>query len=205
MIRYRHNKQHDFEGETYSKPPVNKIGRFEDMLCRKFERYDILAPNKDLYLRRWLLRRWGPSSPFEKLYLHKIYTKDQDRHLHNHPWKALVGLFGPVGYMEEYFPDNEPFADVDMERSMKEERLVLRIAKTRLRFHLPFTARVLKPADWHRVILHRDLDGNEIPCWSFCLVTPKVQRWGFLTEYGACDSEDYFDNYDFFNPPGDKS
>ncbi len=52
------------------------------------------------YLMRTYLKLPTDLLPFEIL-LHKFYAPDEDRYLHNHPWKKSYSLILAGGYLEE--------------------------------------------------------------------------------------------------------
>lgn len=61
-----------------------------------FRRFDIVAPDGSVYLRRWYL----VSTPWFGVYLHHIVQPDPDRDLHDHPWD-FVSVVLRGGYTEE--------------------------------------------------------------------------------------------------------
>lgn len=57
---------------------------------------EIKSKQGELHFRRWLLLR----TPWFEVYIHGIYHKDEDDHLHNHPWNIwTMILWG--SYIEE--------------------------------------------------------------------------------------------------------
>jgi len=49
-----------------------------------------------LHFKRWRLLK----TPWFDIYIHGIYHKDEDDHLHNHPWKIWTMILSG-GYVEE--------------------------------------------------------------------------------------------------------
>jgi hypothetical protein len=94
----------------------------------------------------WSKKPWG-------LYIHRFHRGDDERELHNHPWKWAVSFILSGGYREE--------------RRFGDEVFVRRI--------LPGTVNVILADDFHRVDL---LPGQE-DAWSLFLVGPKFKGWGF--------------------------
>jgi hypothetical protein len=89
-------------------------------------------------------RPWG-------LFLHRFHRSDDDRALHNHPWRWAFSLILTGGYREE--------------RRVGDR--VVRIDRK------PGTVVRLSPEEFHRVDLH------EQDAWSLFLAGPKVGSWGF--------------------------
>lgn len=93
--------------------------------------------------------RWG-------LYLHRFHRGDQDRELHNHPWRWALSFVLKGGYSEERRESN----------GVGDVRVVRREVR-------PWSFNYLTHNDFHRV----DLDNGE--AWTLFLVGPLVQDWGF--------------------------
>lgn len=85
------------------------------------------------------------------LYLHRFHRGDNDRELHNHPWKWSVSLILAGGYREE-----RRQGDIVVERVLRPGRL-----------------NWIGHDDFHRVDL---IDGE---AWTLFLAGPKVSTWGF--------------------------
>ena len=96
----------------------------------------------------WPTRRWG-------IYLHKFHRGDDERELHNHPWRWAVSLILSGGYIEE-------------RRHGRDYEYVVRVRRFR-----PGMINIIRSSDFHRV----DLVGKE--AWSLFLVGPKFSSWGF--------------------------
>lgn len=64
-------------------------------LLSRFDRFDITNRAGDVFMRRHKLLR----TPFGNLYLHEILRSDEDRCLHDHPWR-FVTLILSGGYRE---------------------------------------------------------------------------------------------------------
>lgn len=103
------------------------------------------------YLTRYVLLDALGAGGGWKLLLHHFHRDDEDRELHNHPWRVGVSLMLVGGYCEERREgDDTVFHDVH-----------------------PGDLNVIWPDTFHRVTLLGE-DG-----WSVILVGPKVQEWGF--------------------------
>lgn len=88
------------------------------------------------------------------LYLHRFHRSDDDRELHNHPWKWAVSLVLSGGYIEERW---------DPETGQ--------ILRKKVR---PWRLNFLTKDSFHRVeLIERD-------AWSLFFVGPKFASWGFL-------------------------
>lgn len=61
----------------------------------RFEIYDRADPSQR-YLVRWHLFRCR----WFRVFLHRIYRPDDDRHLHNHPWPNALAIVLRGGYGE---------------------------------------------------------------------------------------------------------
>src|SRR5271170_2923953 len=80
----------------------------EALLNLLFNKTDIINyrvnDEGELYLRRWFIYPRKPKdlAMVPRLYLHKFYTGDNDRHLHDHPW-SFTSLLLWNGYHEIRF------------------------------------------------------------------------------------------------------
>ncbi len=108
-----------------------------------------IGGESDPYLRRWFIT---PRGDGPACYLHQFLRDDDDRALHDHPW-ASCGIILKGGYIEQL-----PTGAV--------ERQVGDVI-------------VREPEHRHRVVLHRDAEGNPIPAWTLFLVGPRAREWGF--------------------------
>jgi hypothetical protein len=142
-----------------------------------------LIPNfdKSPYLLRLKIRGYLPppkgtaADPKRyklNVYLHRFLSKDQDRDLHNHPWKWSFAIVIWGGYIEE-------------KRNRKTGKVVTR---RRWPFWIqPWAAlNVLGQQDFHRVI---ELKGGE--SWSLFFAGGKAGTWGFLVNGLFVRARDY--------------
>lgn len=60
----------------------------------------VIGPPGDAYLRRWFV---VPRNPFCNVYLHEILRGDDDRALHDHPWRNSSFIIS--GRYFEHLPD----------------------------------------------------------------------------------------------------
>jgi hypothetical protein len=93
----------------------------------------------------WGDKRWG-------LYLHRFHRGDDERELHNHPWRWALSLIIAGGYVEE--------------RRGADDVVRTRVVK-------PWRLNFIRANDFHRV----DLVGED--AWTLFLVGHKFQDWGF--------------------------
>lgn len=108
------------------------------------------------YMRRYTYGRlgWLPGdkpTPVS-VYLHHFIRPDEDRELHNHPWKWAVSVTLAGGYTEERFDSSGG------------------IVTRRTRF---LSVNFIRGTDYHRVA---ELHGET---WTLFLAGPKTSSWGF--------------------------
>lgn len=117
------------------------------------------------YLTRWELL----SCPFGKLYLHKFHRSDHDV-LHDHPWDFWTLILWK-GYTEHFLLAG----DTQCSRRV-----------------LPLMF-LFRPATFaHRVRLHTDKRGKEIPAISLVFASTVKRDWGFFTTHGWQFWKEYF-------------
>lgn len=134
---------------------------------------DITSPG-DTYMTRWRLVQ----TPWFGVYLHKINRPDHDRDLHDHPWdfRTLV-LKG--GYVEDWEPGS----------------YTARLAARSDIHH----RRTWSPGSFHRMGLteyHSIRELFRIPTWTFVVVGKRHVQWGYMTEYGWVEADEYNRVYD---------
>lgn len=95
--------------------------------------------------------------------LHKFHRPDNDRALHNHPWKWSLSIILCGSYTEERLDPHTGTTDI-----------------RRLRFF-----NFLTEHDYHRVL---ELHGN---VWTLFFTGPRIQDWGFLTSAGYTPHAEY--------------
>jgi len=133
-----------------------------------FKFMDILDADKPthVYLRRFIVAK----TPWVGLYVHWIFTKDEDRDPHNHPFN-FWSLVLKGGYEERrYWLHGEGL--------LKARGSTTRIRK---RFSLARTTRTY----FHRIVA---LHGSPTVT---VILTGKRSQWGFLTEHGYVPQEEY--------------
>ena len=111
------------------------------------------------------LKRYYLLPGTKKLKVHQILESDKDRHLHNHPWDFTTILLSG-GYDEERM--NNANGDIYTER------------------HTAPCVLHRTANDYHRLTL---IDGK--PVVSLVFTSKKYQNWGFWTEDGHVDHEEY--------------
>jgi hypothetical protein len=122
--------------------------------------YTIRGGDGSPYLTRTLLPRIAGQRPL----LHHIHREDQDRHMHNHPWRTATFQILCGGYVEE--------------------RLVNGAVVTR----------TLRPGDQNEIdagTFHR-VTHVEPDTWTFGIVGERCQEWGFLVDGAVVPSAVYF-------------
>lgn len=92
-----------------------------------------------------------PSGPIA-VYLHRFHRGDEDKALHNHPWRWALSLVLTGGYSEE--------------RRVGGAFVVQHIVR-------PLSFNWIGHDDFHRV------DLLEADCWTLFISGPKVSSWGF--------------------------
>ena len=121
-----------------------------------------ISVDGSLYLRRFYLsprRRdeYGElTDRFQGfgVYLHYFYRGDEDRELHNHPWKSAVSFILAGGYSEE-------------RRDNDTNEIVVHDIK-------PFRFNKIGNNDFHRVITK-----NNQYIWTLFFTGRRVDSWGF--------------------------
>ena len=118
----------------------------------------IIGPASDAqpvdYIRRWWII---PRNPWSNLYLHLTLRDDDDRALHDHPWSSRSVILSG-GYVE-ITPEGE--------FKRRPGDVIERSAQAT-----------------HRLVLHRDRDGQPIPNVSLFFTGPKERDWGFHCPQG---------------------
>lgn len=109
-------------------------------------------PTGSIYLQRWILAR----TPFGSLMVHKISRPDNDRHLHDHPWR-FAALILKGGYVEEHSKTPSVSGAVDT-RALRPGRINL--------FPLDHAHRI------HELL-------KDEPVWTLVAAGPKRKEWGF--------------------------
>jgi hypothetical protein len=95
------------------------------------------------------------------IYLHHFHRSDEDRELHNHPWRWAISLILSGGYIEERktnVPKGWPLVH----------------QRTRKMVFAPGDLNTITSKDFHKV----ELIGAE-ETWTLFVVGPKFQGWGF--------------------------
>lgn len=127
----------------------------ERLLLKLFKVREIPHPDGGLYLRRFFITpRWFP---WINVFVHKLYTSDPDRVMHDHPWDFWT--FPLSGY-REYVPS-----------------FIGTSSHTRIN--------TANRHSWHyrrAIYVHRIFELFETPTWTI-VVTKKARReWGFWVD-----------------------
>jgi len=124
-----------------------------------------------LYLTRWSFvdYRWAPFN----IYLHRIDAPDPDRHLHNHPWNAIVFVFSWRGYWQDEFGYNTGRSHGDrVEVVRKRVRFINRLGSY-----------------YHRISVIAP------GTWTLCITTGYRRQWGFNVDGEHVHWKTYVDTY----------
>jgi len=127
-------------------------------------------------LRYWLRRPTTidsphlPASPADlasnAMRIHHILTKDNDRHLHDHPWQ---------------------FRSIILSGWYREERL-LPSGELQMFKRSAGDTYTCSRGDYHRI-----LEISEDPLYTLCIIGKKESSWGFLVNGQHIDSHEYLD------------
>ena len=140
-------------------------GILERLLLQILPFTDISNESGDVYLRRFYLYR-GKRRPH--IYLHHIMRSDDDRALHDHPWKftslMLAGMYEEVTPYKDQNVENifDVFYDKCYSGPLVKERI-----------HAPAIIRH-KAEDRHRLILR---PGHTV--WTLVFASEREREWGF--------------------------
>jgi len=133
--------------------------------------------NRSKYLTRYRLieRAERPGKPGFGLYLHIFHRSDHDV-FHDHPWPFTTFILWR-GYDEET-PGPGDSGDIGIVTKRQRVR--------------PLTVNY-RPATWqHRVKLHQDAKGRELPAVTLVWRGAKIRRWGFWKRGKFTDYKTYF-------------
>jgi hypothetical protein len=128
------------------------------------------------YMYRWIFQ-----IPFGGVRLQKITRSDLERHLHNHPFDFMTIRLWGNGYYEE----TPAYGN-----GITPENWVEMGMPTKLAYHKPFSILFRRANDLHRLSLK-----DEKPQWTLFIHGPCLQDWGFHTENGWVQWEEYEKNH----------
>ena len=137
----------------------------------------------DGYMERyWLLRprKWLPIS----IRVHKILRSDDDRHLHDHPWRWASWILR--GRYCEVTPALNPNIVPPTGRYRRSYVTDLAGGTCEYRWYGEGSFRARRPTDRHRLIV----DAGE-SVWTLFIMGPRVQEWGFYTPAGKVPWHQY--------------
>lgn len=189
----------------------------QTVLNKLFRKVDILTngtPGAPIYLRRWFIwpRRPENNKLVPRRYLHRFFTGDNVRDLHDHPWPfSSIILWG--GYWEHSFnPEwmrwkavkdlkehdrkleqeiGHDYGPIDYDvlltiKARDEQRSLPEPEKTLRKWYGPGSF-IRRGAPWtHAVEMSKDKQGNDQPCWTIIKTGIKCRSWGFHTDNGWC-------------------
>lgn len=113
-----------------------------------------------LHFQRWRFF----TSPWLRIYLHKICRSDEDKHLHTHPWN-FISFILKGGYNQLFC------ADLDFLPSIQIFE----------RFNIVHMNRY----DGHQITL------SHTPTWTLVFAYGGYKDWGYFTERGYIDHKNY--------------
>lgn len=159
---------------------------------RLLGRADITDAQGNVYMKRWrlLYTKWGG------IRIHKICRSDNARDMHDHPW-AFHSFILCGGYWEHTLPrySNEVHRKVAEAQARK--------------WHGAGSLLFRRATDLHRLELKREYvcsqgepcgyipASREKPVWTLVFTGPVCRRWGFQTQSGWVDAEDYEEEESF--------
>lgn len=114
----------------------------------------------DKYLTRYIIAR----TPFFRVFLHQFHGPDPDRHVHNHPWKAVSWIL-TGGYLE--WLDSPHSSHIEP------------------RFHEPGDLNWLEEDEYHRIVAVKP------GTWTLVFGGPYFRDWGFLVDGKHVDWREY--------------
>ena len=130
-----------------------------NLINRLFLRKEIRSKTGTLHFKRW-----GVETPWFGLLVHFIARGDEDKHMHDHPFRFSSYIISG-GYYEHVDGAVIPYEPGDFIRH--------------------------EPGEPHRVELYKDKHGNQIPCWSFVIIGKRLPTWGYHTEKGWVENQAY--------------
>jgi hypothetical protein len=122
---------------------------------------EIRSKEGALHFRRWRFF----TSPWFRIYLHKICRSDEDKHLHTHPWN-FISFILKGGYSQEYW-------DSILDRDTSYQRFG------------QFDLVKLGRHEGHKITL------SHTPTWTLVFAYGGYKEWGYLTERGYIDHKNY--------------
>lgn len=187
------------------------------VLNKLFNKVDIKVngePDAPIYLRRWFLYPRKPKDleMVPRRYLHRFFTGDSVRDLHDHPW-PFDSIIIKGGYWEHSFnPAWMRWKALQKQVNSDEDKLILaenitdrdsyeakwaamiresnakepEPEKTIRKWYGPGSF-LKRGASWtHAVELKKNKKGENIPCWTIIHTGVKCRSWGFHTDNGWC-------------------
>ncbi len=143
-------------------------------LLKIFWRYpDVILKNPEgtIYMRRWWVI---PRNRFFNIYLHHFLASDEDRALHDHPWKNVSILLS--GSYLEHMPKN-----IDEWINYNDRTIIVKK-------RYPLIPIYRKANSIHRI----ELIDNK-PIWTLFITGSIVREWGFYCPTFWRHHEDFLD------------
>lgn len=149
--------------------------KFVNWLCWKIvesfpNRTKTIYIDDDPYLLRFFIKHSGR---LPGMYLHHFFRGDNDRDLHDHPWKLSGSLILTGGYVEERLVDLEAWMNYPTREALAVARPGGKQGLVIKRYVGPGTINIIRGDDFHRV----DLVGDS--AWTIFVSGNKNKDWGF--------------------------
>jgi hypothetical protein len=144
--------------------------------------YVIRTVDGDPYITRILLPRLGGA----RRMIHRIHRAD-DRVMHNHPWEWATTRILTGGYLEERMPLCQATGMcTPAGQTPRFSPCLICPELPEWHWRRPGDTATLDMFDFHRIATVHDRT------WTLFTAGERVQRWGFATEEGFVDFEEYF-------------
>lgn len=143
------------------------------------------------YMLRWIIQ-----TPFGGVRLQKITASDRERHLHDHPFDFMTIRLWGRGYYEKRPAFSLP-------------TWVASGMPVVTKYHEPWSVLFRRATDLHRLELPKIFVTStgpepEAPQWTLFIHGPNLREWGFQTETGWKQWEQYEKEHGIYeanNPP----
>jgi len=123
----------------------------------------------NIYLKRYYII---PNNKYFNVYIHKFYSSDFDKHLHDHPWWNISILL-TGSYLEHVPKDYNKWI-----KNESREEIVLK--------RYPFIPIWRSAYYIHKI----ELVNNE-PIWTLFITGPVIRNWGFFCPTSWRANEEY--------------
>lgn len=131
------------------------------------------------YMTRLLTPRIGE----QRLMLHRLHRADNDRHMHNHPWKLSHSIILNGGYREDRMLPASGVCSCDARGWMFECTAHVRVSE---RTYGTGGKNTLTDLDFHRI------SRVEPDTWTLFLAGARCQTWGFWVDGAVVTHDKYW-------------